>query len=113
MQQLEYRLKKSGQKKRENKNGKKRPEKLAKQQKRDEKKEQEISEYQRAEMLVGLCSRFIFHMNDLTDLIQTAPPACLKKFSLQHNGRIRHHLQPFRFSNNRKKTLYTVAFSRG
>jgi len=56
MKKPKHRLKKSGQEKRKDQDGKERPEKPAEQQERYKKKQQKISENKRAERFFGLGS---------------------------------------------------------
>ena len=62
MKKSENRLKESSQEKRKDKNGKEGPEKTAKQQERDQKKQEKIPEDKRAEWFLGLCFRLCFHL---------------------------------------------------
>ncbi|HKJ15151.1 MAG: hypothetical protein OER59_05280 [Desulfobulbaceae bacterium] len=62
MKKSENRLKESCQEKRKDKNGKEGPEQTAKQQERDQKKQEKIPEDKRAEWFLGLCFRLCFHL---------------------------------------------------
>ena len=62
MKESENRLKESCQEKRKDKNGKEGPEKTAKQQERDQKKQEKIPEDKRAEWFLGRCFRLYFHL---------------------------------------------------
>ena len=62
MKESENRLKESCQEKRKDKNGKEGPEKTAKQQERDQKKQEKIPEDKRAEWFLGLCFKLCFHL---------------------------------------------------
>jgi hypothetical protein len=88
---------------------------MTKQQKRDKKKEQKIPEHQRAECFRRLGYRFIFHMYYPCSL--KLRPVC----SISRKNTIlcivtvldliTNHFILFKYLT--KKTLYTVAFSRG
>jgi len=62
MKKSENRLKESCQEKRKDKNGKEGPEQTAKQQERDQKKQEKIPEDKRAEWFLGLCFKLCFHL---------------------------------------------------